>query len=327
MKHALFWHKKDNTTVVCDLCPHHCRIKNGGHGLCRIRMNNDTTLYATGYGNIVSYAIDPIEKKPLYHFYPGKNILSVGVNGCNLTCKFCQNWQVSQCDQPTQYVSPDELIRMAIQYRSFGIAFTYTEPLIWYEYLIDCSTRARMEGLKIVLVTNGYICKEAAQELLPHIDALNIDLKSMNPEFYQNTCGGTLEPVVEFIKLADKQCHIEITNLIIPTLNDSSDDIESLAEFIASVNPHIPVHFSAYYPQYKMDIPSTPPDTLKNVYQTAKKYLNYVYLGNTTLNMGNNTFCPNCNNLMIQRTGYHTLITGLEKSACSQCGAEINIIM
>ena len=327
IKQALLWHKKDNKTVVCDLCPHHCLIKNGGYGLCRIRINNDATLYANGYGNIVSYAIDPIEKKPLYHFYPGKNILSVGANGCNLTCKFCQNWQISQLDQATQYVDPDELIRMAIQYRSFAIAFTYTEPLIWYEYLIDCSERARQEGLKIVLVTNGYICNDAAQQLLPHIDALNIDLKSINPNFYKNTCGGTLEPVLEFIKLAHKQCHIELTNLIIPTLNDSLDDIESLAKFTASLNRCIPVHFSAYYPQYKMDIAPTPPDTLEKVYRTARKYLDYVYLGNTTLSIGNNTYCPKCDNLLIERTGYHTVIIGLKKSICSQCGAKINIIM
>lgn len=327
MKKAQFWHNEEDKTVRCELCPHHCLIKEGNHGLCRIRVNKDGTLSSTGYGEIVSCAIDPIEKKPLYHFYPGKNILSVGVNGCNLQCSFCQNWQVSQVDQPTEYVSPEELVELALQRHSFGIAFTYTEPLIWYEYILDCAPIAHEKGLKIVLVSNGYISPEPAKELIPHIDAANIDLKSMDDSFYRSICKGSLNPVLEFIKAAAPAVHVEITNLIIPTLNDSDDNIERLARFVASVNRDIPVHFSAYFPQYKMELPSTDSEILLKAYEIAKKYLNYVYLGNVRIDTGSDTTCPKCSNLLIKRSGYSTKVVGLNHNQCSKCNTEIAIRM
>jgi len=326
MEIAQFWIPEQNKTVRCLLCPNKCLIKDNQRGLCKIRINNDGVLYSDGYGKIVSYAIDPIEKKPLYHFYPSCNILSIGVNGCNLSCKFCQNWQVSQCKKTTQYLSPDELLTLAKNKNSFGIAYTYTEPLIWFEYLLDTCNISHENDIKNILVTNGYICKEPAEQLLPFIDAINIDLKSINPDFYKDVCGGQLEPVLDFIELASKSTHIEITNLLIPSLNDSDEEIHVLSKKIADINPEIPVHFSAYFPQYKMDIPPTPVETMKRAYNIATQYLHYVYLGNVNCELGKNTYCSECNNLLVKRVGYATHIVGLRNTRCKKCDFLVPII-
>lgn len=326
MKQAKFWESKGDTTVQCHLCPHHCVIKDGKNGICRIRTNKEGTLYAREYGKVVSMGIDPIEKKPLYHFYPGSDILSVGANGCNFTCEFCQNWQVSQFDQGTRYVAPEELVDMAFEHKSVGLAYTYTEPLIWYEYVYDCSKLAHEKGLKNVLVTNGYVSAEPAQELLPYIDALNIDLKSMDPEFYTKICGGKIEPVKDFIKLSAQHAHVELTNLIIPTHNDSDEQLDELCRFVASVNPDIPLHFSAYFPQYKMDAPRTPVETLLRARDIARKYLKYVYLGNVHTADGSDTLCPHCHAVLVKRTGYATRFENIEDGVCIQCNEKITII-
>jgi len=326
MKQAQFWHKEEGQNIKCDLCPRHCLIKEGKHGLCRVRLNKEGILYTDGYGEVVSLAVDPIEKKPLYHFYPGSKILSLGVNGCNLMCKFCQNWQISQNEVGTRYISPRELIDIAKNYNSPSIAYTYTEPTIWYEYLIDCFEIAREEGIKNVIVTNGYLNKEPLVRLVPLVDAMNIDLKAMNTDFYRDICGGSLEPVLEFIRYSAESTHVELTNLIIPTLNDSEKSIDELASWVASLNPDIPVHFSAYFPQYKMNLPPTPLQTLQRAFEIASKYLKYVYLGNVKTDMGSNTYCPKCSNLLIKRDGYQTEITGITMRMCDKCKTEIPII-
>ncbi len=326
MKEAEFWHKEQNQSVRCDLCPHHCLIMDGKHGLCRVRVNRNGVLYSGEYGKVVSFAVDPIEKKPLYHFYPGSDILSVGVNGCNLMCKFCQNWQISQEKTATRYVSPQDMINLAKKYNSFAIAYTYTEPTIWYEYIMDCFVLAHENGIKNVLVTNGYLNKEPLMRLAPLTDAMNIDLKSMDDEFYRNICGGSLEPVLEFIEYSAKITHIELTNLIIPTLNDSDELLNKLVSWVASVNPEIPIHFSAYYPQYKMKIPPTSAETLERAYKIASKHLKYVYIGNLMTDYGSNTYCPKCNNLLIKRNGYKIDTTGLFADRCDKCKTEIPII-
>lgn len=324
---AEFWDKKDAKTVQCHLCPHHCVIRDNQSGLCMIRTNRNGELIATGYGEVVSYAIDPIEKKPLYHFYPGTHILSVGVNGCNFRCEFCQNWQVSQKRQATRYISPEALVQLAVENGSIGIAFTYTEPLIWYEYIMDCAPRAHEAGLKIVLVSNGYIAKEAAQQLLSHIDAINIDLKSMDADFYKKFCGGTLEPVLQTIELAHQHTHVELTNLLITGCNDSYALIEKLIDFISKLDKNIPTHFSAYFPHYKMTAPPTGSEILENVYSMATERLGYVYLGNIITRDGRDTRCHNCGNLLIVRSGYSTQIVGLTQNLCSECTTEIPIII
>ncbi|MEW6534072.1 MAG: AmmeMemoRadiSam system radical SAM enzyme [Candidatus Auribacterota bacterium] len=326
-KEAEFWDSMENKNVRCRLCPHSCLIVPDKTGLCGIRCNYDGKLFAIGYGEIVSYAVDPIEKKPLYHFYPGSQILSVGVNGCNFRCQFCQNWQVSQCKQKTQYISPEGLIDLALRQDSIGIAFTYTEPLIWYEYIMDCAPLAHEHNLKIVLVSNGFISTEAAEKLFPNVDAINIDLKSMDPEFYRKICGGTLEPVLDCIRIANKYTHVEITNLLIPTQNDSDTRIRELVGFIESVSPEIPVHFSAYYPQYKMSIPATDGSALIKAYTIAKESLKYVYLGNIMTETGKNTCCPNCSATLIIRKGYRISACGLNGKACAKCNEPINIIL
>ncbi|MCD6461041.1 AmmeMemoRadiSam system radical SAM enzyme [bacterium] len=328
MKKALYWELKEDSNILCRLCPHQCLIDDGKTGRCRIRLNKNGVLYAKEYGRAVSYAVDPIEKKPLYHFYPSSQIFSLGANGCNFSCDFCQNWQISQEIKPTMYISPDKLISMARQYGCSAIAYTYTEPLIWFEYVLDCAKLSRAEGIKTVLVTNGYICEEPAEELLPFVDALNIDLKSMNPDFYRILCGAELEPVKNFIKMAANYSHIELTNLIIPTQNDSDNDLETISKWVAQMDKNIALHFSAYSPRYKMEISATPVKRLLKAYEIAKKHLNYVYLGNVrTDDVGSDTICPNCGNLLISRSGYTTEIVGLKGGVCADCSQSIPVIM
>ncbi|HDS09659.1 MAG TPA: AmmeMemoRadiSam system radical SAM enzyme, partial [Firmicutes bacterium] len=258
-KEALHYEKNADGSVQCLLCPHKCSIVSGRSGVCRIRKNIDGTLFSLNYGEVTSIAVDPIEKKPLYHFYPGTDILSAGTFGCNFKCDFCQNWEISQETPPSQYISPDKLVEIAVQEDSFAVAYTYSEPMVWFEYVLESSKLGKEKGLKNVLVTNGYINKNPLLELTSVIDAMNIDLKGIKDEFYHNHPKGTLNPVLETIKTSFEQgVHIEITNLIIPGCNDSREDIEELVDFVAAVSPDIPMHFSRYFPHYKMDREPTP---------------------------------------------------------------------
>lgn len=282
MKEALFYKKLDTGALECFLCPHHCRIHEDHRGLCGVRINKDGKLYSLNYGKISSIALDPIEKKPLYHFHPKTYILSVGTIGCNFACHFCQNWSISKnLNTPTQPLSCSDLIEKAKSVDSFGIAYTYNEPFIWYEYVYEAAQLAKKAGLANVLVTNGFVEREPLEEILPFIDAMNIDLKSIRDDFYRNICQGRLAPVLETIKRAKKSCHIELTNLIIPTLNDSDADLIDLVEWVYhEVGDEVPVHFSRYFPCYKMTIPPTPKETLQRAQDIAVKKLKYVYLGN-----------------------------------------------
>jgi pyruvate formate lyase activating enzyme len=281
---ALYYDKRSDKTVVCGLCPHRCVIKDGGTGICRARKNLDGELYACGYGEITSIALDPIEKKPLNMFFPGSYILSVGGRGCNFTCKFCQNYLISQKSPQYKYISPQELVNLAIKTMSrgnIGIAYTYNEPLTSFEYLLDCSQLARKNGLKNVIVTNGFINEEPMRELLPFIDAMNIDLKAFNDNFYRNICGGSLEPVKNTISLCAKACHVEVTTLVIPGYNDSEAEIAAISSFIASISPEIPLHLTRHHPDYQM--PSPAPIARQKLFelaQLAQKNLKYVFCGN-----------------------------------------------
>lgn len=323
-KEALYYSKFDAGRVNCLLCPQGCVIAPSKAGICRIRKNEGGTLYQTAYAEVASLASDPIEKKPLYHFYPGADILSVSTNGCNLSCLFCQNWQISQSTVPTRLIQPDELVRQAVECQSIGIAYTYSEPLVWFEYVLDTSRLARKAGLKNVLVTNGLINPEPLEELLPFVDAMNIDLKAMDEGFYKKICKGSLRPVLDTIQTAHKHCHIELTNLLIPTLNDSEDKVENLCRWIAGVDENIPLHFSRYHPQYKMSIPPTPLPTLERARRIATHYLKFVYLGNVS--EGNDTICPGCGRSVIVRSGYFRVKNEVEKGRCLHCREPIPIV-
>jgi len=323
---ARHYKKLENGSVQCLLCPHLCLIAPGKKGLCRVRRNSSGMLEAMSYGQAVSLAMDPIEKKPLYHFYPGRRILSTGPNGCNLACSFCQNWEISQQDFPTEAVEPGQLVELAVKKGSIGIAFTYTEPLIWFEYLMDVCPLARQAGLKTVLVTNGTISQEPLKELLPHIDAMNIDLKSMDEGFYRKICRGDLKTVLKTIELSRRSCHIELTNLVIPGLNDSPRDMEALVDWVYRLDPLIPLHISRYFPRYKIDTRATPESTLKKYYNLARAKLKYVYVGNIQLEGTEDTYCPGCGQALIKRSGYRISLEGLNNQDCKKCGRRADII-
>lgn len=328
MVKAKYWEKLDGKKVKCTLCPHSCVIPEGGKGICNIRENIDGELVAAGYGRTTSLAMDPIEKKPLFHFKPGSLILSVAPNGCNLKCRWCQNWQISQEVVPTRFIDPKLLVDIAIRENSVGIAFTYTEPLIWFEYIIDVAKVGKPKGLSMVAVTNGYINPEPLDELLNYIDAMNIDLKAMDDEVYRKLIGGRLEPVLNTVRTSAKRILIEVTNLLIPGVNDSDDQIKRLVDFIADVDPKIPVHFSRYFPAWKFNAPPTPVKTLLRAREIASEKLEYVYLGNVYIPDAEDTFCPYCGNKLVSRSGFYAKIVGItEDGKCSKCGKDVDIVL
>ena len=272
--------------IVCNICPHHCNLDEEQIGLCRARSNINGEITAINYGLLTSIALDPIEKKPLRCFYPGSKILSVGSFGCNLSCSFCQNHEISMCsikEAKTQYVSPEQLIEMALELKSkgnIGIAYTYNEPLVGFEYVRDCIKLAKQNSLKNVIVTNGCFCEYTIMEILPFVDAFNIDLKGFTEEFYRKI-DGDLETVKKFIKLVAKNSHVEITTLIIPDENDNEEEIRNLSEFISSINPDIPLHLSRFFPSYKMgDKNATKISKIYELTEIARESLNFVYSGN-----------------------------------------------
>jgi pyruvate formate lyase activating enzyme len=293
--------------------------------VCGTRSNQKGALVLPYYGRITALATDPIEKKPLYHFYPGITILSVGFLGCSLHCPFCQNYNISQdMSTPTNYVSPQELVSAAEKNKSFGIAYTYSEPAIHFEYVTDSAVLAHERGLKNVLVTNGYLNKEPAEQMLELMDAVNVDLKCFNDDFYRKELGGKLEPVLDFIKIAGAKTSLEVTTLIIPTKNDSEAEMEQIAGFLAGIDKNIPLHLSCYYPIYKYSIPRTDVSTIKRLAEVAKKHLNFVYLGNVGT-METNSTCPSCGQVLIRRRAYSVSKPGITDGACNKCGFKVPI--
>ena len=326
IKTAAYFDRLKDNKVICRLCPAECKLTEGKHGICRSRFNRGGELVTDNYGELVTLAVDPIEKKPLYHFYPGTDIVSTGPNSCNLGCRHCQNWQISQKETRTTFVAPEDLVTGARRYDSIGVAFTYTEPMVWYEYIMDVAPLLRQAGLKVVLVTNGYINPEPLERLLPLVDAMNIDVKSMDPRFYKVVCKGKLEPVLETVRRSVAAgVHVEITNLIIPHENDSDADLQRLVDFVASLSPLIPLHFSAYYPSYKMDHEATPLATMLRARELALRSLKHVFLGNVSVRDGSNTVCPECGEVLIRRSGYHTTVDAVDDGVCAHCGAQTGI--
>lgn len=323
LKEAMYYEVGENQKVHCNLCPQNCIITPGNTGLCRVRKNIDGKLYSLNYGKIAAAAMDPIEKKPLYHFCPGRDILSVGSIGCNLECGFCQNFEISQEEAETTIVTTEEIVRRAVSIKNnIGIAFTYNEPSIWFEFMLEVSKLAKAKGLKTVLVTNGYIQKEPLRDLLPYIDAMNIDVKAFQQSFYGAVCKGNLQNVKATVEMAADKCHVEVTNLVINTLNDKPEEFEEFAVWLAGIDPEIPLHISRYFPNYKMDIPKTRMETLVQLRNIALKHLKYVYIGNA-FEIETDTHCPECGELLVRRNGYMTEITGLKGLNCKMCGKNI----
>ncbi len=327
MKEGRFWTKEKDGYVRCTLCPHHCLIAQGKTGICRVRENQGGILYAPTYGKIVSLAFDPIEKKPLYHFYPGREILSIGSVGCNLRCTFCQNWQISQVgfrDVSLQGVTPQQLVELALREQSIGIAYTYNEPFIFWEFVYDTASLAHEKQLKNVLVTNGYVESAPLVELLPLIDAMNIDLKAMEESFYREQCGGSLSPVLATIESAFRWgVHVEITHLVVSGFNDRLELIDSLVNWVSGLSPLIPVHFSRYFPHYRMNNPPTSLAFLEEAFRAAKRKLHFVYLGNVWDETKSSTVCPLCGKTVVIRRGYAVEVVGLEGNRCRFCQAEL----
>ena len=323
MHEARFYKKEPVNKTRCLLCPHRCLLANNKTGICLTRQNIDGVLYAKNYGQVASYTMDPVEKKPLYHFMPGRELFSIGTWGCNFKCKFCQNWNISQQEVPSEKFEPADIVEIALHNKAAGIAYTYNEPFIWYEFVSDTAKIAKEKGIANVLVTNGYVSEEPLKEMLPLIDAMNIDIKASKESFYREISNGQLAPVQRTAVLAYQAgCHVELTTLVIPTLNDKPEEIEEIASWAASsMGQEVPLHLSRYFPQYKMDIDPTPLDTLKAAREAAKKHLKHVYLGNVPAEEGvQDTLCAQCGNLLIRRSWPEISEPGIKDGSCSKCG-------
>ena len=332
-KKASFWKKIDGEKVQCNLCSHHCKIKNQNVGVCGVRENQNGELFSLIYGSVSSVATDPIEKKPLYHFHPGTNAFSLGTVGCNFQCLHCQNSSISTADPSFPYLremTPDDVVKQAKQYNCMGVAWTYNEPTIWHEFSYDASKIAKKQGLYTVYVSNGYISEEPLRELSPYLDAMNIDIKAFTESFYKKICKAKLEPVLNTCILArELDIHIELTYLVIPTYNDSGEEITRFCKWVVeNLGNDIPVHFSRFHPDHLLtNIPATPIKTLEDVYDIARKTgISYVYIGNVPHGKYENTFCPTCGNLVVERYGYTVDISGIKNGKCSKCDNNIDIV-
>ncbi|HKF51558.1 MAG TPA: AmmeMemoRadiSam system radical SAM enzyme [Candidatus Acidoferrales bacterium] len=327
---ARWWETDANGKVHCYLCPRHCHIGEGQAGFCFIRVNRDGKLYSLGYASPAAIQIDPIEKKPLNHFLPGTKVFSMGTAGCNMGCFFCQNWDISKSrsDQVhSTHVEPEQVVELAIYHGCPSIAFTYNEPTIWAEYVIDICKVAHARGLNTVMVSNGYITEEAFHEVYDHVDAANIDLKAFTENFYGKITLTHLEPVLETLVHLKKETSVwfEITNLMIPTLNDDEAETQKLAEWILEhLGPDVPLHFTAFHPDFKLqDKPRTPPETLHRARKIAREVgLRYVYEGNI-FSDGGNTICPHCGALLIERSWHDVRQNVLRNAACPQCSQPV----
>jgi len=324
-REAEYYEITENLIARCKLCPHECAIPPGGEGICWARKNEDGTLYAQNYGRTTSLAVDPIEKKPLFHFRPGSEILSVSPNGCNMRCPYCQNYTISAKKTQTTKITPEDLTKLAKEYNTPSIAFTYAEPIIWFEFIKDTAKYAKKEGIDLVMVTNGLISEAPLDDLLEIVSAMNVDLKSMNPEYYSKILKGNLAATKKTIEKASQKIHVEVTNLLIPGDNDT--ETEELSKYLASIDKTIPLHISRYFPHNNYDRPTTPINTLKEAYETAKKHLHYVYVGNASIDETENTYCPECSSQLVERTGFHTKITGIDKEKCSNCGRNVDFVL
>ena len=331
MKEAYLYKKLAKNKVRCDLCAHRCIIDDGNKGKCGVRKNTEGALYSLVYDKVISENVDPIEKKPLFHFLPGTMSLSIATPGCNFKCFFCQNWQISQmpCDYNIidgRAISPERLVKDAQLYNCESISYTYTEPTIYFELAYDTAKLANEKNIKNVFVTNGFMTKECLVMIKPYLNAANVDLKSFSEDFYRDRVGGRLRPVLDNIRLMSEfGIWVEVTTLLIPGLNDSSEELESLAKFLTSISDKIPWHISAYYPQYKSDIPPTEIQSIIKAIDIGKRAgLKYVYGGNIPESKYENTSCPNCKEILIERRGFSVINSKIKNNICTGCGAVID---
>jgi len=331
MKSSEWFEKKGSNTIQCTLCPHYCTIREGKTGICHVRSNTGGKLVSDNYGLLSAVHIDPIEKKPLYHYFPGSMVFSIGSVGCNLRCLFCQNCEISQVPsvnsvmglkrfEPAQVIEQTSAIPGNI-----GIAYTYNEPTVWFEFMLDTATIARSRGLKNVMVTNGFINPEPLKQLLKVTDAFSVDIKGFTGDFYKKTTSSKLEPVKNAISMISKSGrHLELVNLVIPGLNDNRKRFGEMVKWISGeTGKDTVLHLSRYYPMHKMHVEPTPALLLEELHEIASVYLNYVYLGNIN-SLHSDTHCPVCSSLAISRKGYNSVITGLDnKGFCNKCGTLI----
>jgi pyruvate formate lyase activating enzyme len=330
MKPALLFEKSVNKRVTCHLCAHGCVIPPGGAGICRVRKNIDGTLYSLNYDKVAAINNDPIEKKPLYHFLPGSQSLSVATMGCNFRCQFCQNHSLSMIESEEQIVgenvAPSQLVNMAHKMNAQSISFTYTEPTIYFELMIETAKLAKKENLGTVMVTNGYMSAKALKEIAPHMDAANIDLKSFSDRFYNKYCGARLQPVLDTIReMKNRQIWIELTTLLIPDLNSSEEEIQGLIDFILEIGEDTPWHVSRFFPHHRMlDKKATNPAAIYSILELGrKKGLRYIFSGNTMGDDWTHTLCHNCQTLLVERSGYYTRVHNMVDGLCAKCNTRI----
>lgn len=334
-KHSVateYWHRLDNGKLQCDLCPRFCQLNPGQRGMCFVRGRVDNEIRLLSYGLSSGFCIDPVEKKPLNHFLPGTPVLSFGTAGCNLACRFCQNWDISRSRQTERLcdsASPEQLVRAAVAHDCRSIAFTYNDPVVFHEYAIDVAKACRQQGLRSIAVSAGYVCPAPREAFYRHMDAANIDLKAFTESFYRRICGGQLAPVLETLEYIQYETDtwLEITTLLIPGENDSDREIGQLSRWICTrLGADVPLHFTAFHPDWKMlDHPNTPLDTLQRARMIAREEgLHFVYTGNVHDDEGSTTYCPECDKALIQRSGY--IIKDWQLSAegcCRFCGHRI----
>ena len=332
IKEAMLWHGLEEGKVECFLCAHRCRVAKGRFGVCNVRENREGKLVTHVYGEVIAAHIDPIEKKPLYHFLPGTTSFSIATVGCNFRCPFCQNWQISQVKKGEkgfaggQALSPEEIVRLARARGCRSISYTYTEPTIFFEYAYDTARLAREAGLANVFVTNGYMTAEALRAIRPILDAANVDLKAFQDETYKKICGARLQPVLDSIRLMrELGIWVEVTTLVVPALNDSDKELADIAGFIASASPEIPWHISRFHPDYEYtEAPATPLETLRKARRLGKEAgLKYVYIGNVW-GESENTDCPQCGRTLLRRSGFSVGEIKVKNGKCPYCGASVS---
>jgi len=333
MKEAMFYEAMSENRVRCNLCSHRCKIHEGKRGICGVRENRNGALYSVVYGKIIAEHIDPIEKKPLFNFLPGSKAFSIGTVGCNFHCKHCQNFDISQYPHSHggeivgQDRMPEQIVTLAKAAGCQTIAYTYTEPTIFYEFAYDTAMSAQKEGIKNVFVSNGYMSPESARQIAPYLDAINIDIKAFTDKFYKDVCGARLNPVLETIQLMKElDVWVEVTTLIIPGLNDGEQELRDIARYVKSVDPNIPWHVSQFYPTYKLlDRPRTPVATLRRAREIGiEEGLRYVYAGNMFGEGGENTYCYACGSMLIERYGLELMQNRLQDGKCPECGTRID---
>lgn len=330
IREARYYTKLSDNKVRCLLCPRTCLVTEGKRGYCRVRENRNGIYHTLVYGRLCAINNDPIEKKPLFHFLPGTTALSVATVGCNIHCKFCQNWNISQARPESvdfQYYSPENLARLAKQVGSPTIAYTYTEPTVFTEYIYDTAVAARKLGIRNVIISNGFINEQPLRDLCQVVDAIKIDFKAYSDNFYQNVTDGLLQPVLDsLIRVKQSGTWLEMVNLIIPTQNDDPTLLREMCQWIlTNLGTDVPIHFTRFHPQYRMqNLPATPIKTLETAHQTAQdSHLKYAYIGNVPGHRAENTYCPNCQKLLLERSGYTITTNNLNRGRCRFCGTSI----